>query len=71
MGKIFNAVRSAYSRFMPESIRTSGLMARVKEVVPHDLMYDAGYYVEAEEHSRKASGTISASIMADLSSRAR
>jgi SAM-dependent methyltransferase len=66
MGKIFNTARSIYSRLMPESIRTSGFMTRVKEVVPHDLMYDAEYYVEAEEHARKASATIAASIMTDL-----
>ena len=66
MGKIFNAVRSVYSRLTPEPIRTSGFMTKVKELVPHELMYDADYYVEAEEHARKASAAISASIMADL-----
>jgi SAM-dependent methyltransferase len=69
MGKIFKAVRSVYSRFTPESIRTSGFMARAKELVPHELMYDAEYYVEAEEHSRKASATISELIMADFKPR--
>lgn len=69
MGKIFKAIRSGYSRFTPESIRTSRFIARAKELVPHDLMYDAEYYVEDEEHASKASATISESIMADFQPR--
>lgn len=69
MGRIFNAARFVSKSFMPESILASRFMARVKEAVPHELMYDGDYYIEVEAHARKASATISASIMADLKPR--
>jgi SAM-dependent methyltransferase len=66
MGMIFNAARFVSRSCMPESLRTSRFMARVMEVVPHDLMYDDDYYVDVEAHARKASVEIAASVMSDL-----
>jgi 2-polyprenyl-3-methyl-5-hydroxy-6-metoxy-1,4-benzoquinol methylase len=63
---MLSKIRSFYSRFTPEVIRNSSLMKKAKGTLPHELMYDAEYFVHVEQYARQAAYSISASIMADL-----
>lgn len=67
MRTAFSVARAAYSSFTPAFVRESRFMARVKEFVPHDLMYDAEYYADqVEPLAVAASGVIASSIITGL-----
>lgn len=55
-----------YVKAIPNSIRQSSLIKRLKETIPHDLVYDEKYYDRVEGSAHKSAPVMAASIVSDL-----
>ena len=64
--------RSLYHKTVPLSIRRAPLVVKVKlwaykRFLPHDVLYDGGYFEGVDLYARRSASSIAASILKDFS----
>lgn len=60
-------VKKVYRLVVPEAVRASSTVIRLKAMLGHDLIYSADYYAKTVEGpAKRSAGTMSSSIVSDL-----